>query len=87
MSNPAMPGLVKIGQTTNEITIRMNELNTTGVPLPFECLFACRVNPRRDFFEIDWKTGVIPASIINFLSNEETARFLHSDQAIAVLEL
>ena len=72
LSNPAMPGLVKIGQTTNEITSRMNELNTTGVPLPFECLFACevddckvvenalhkafypnRVNPRREFFEID----------------------------------
>jgi len=72
LTNPAMPGLVKIGQTTNEITSRMNELNTTGVPLPFECLFACevddckvvenalhkafypnRVNPRREFFEID----------------------------------
>ena len=36
LANPAMPGLVKIGQTTNEITSRMNELNTTGVPLPFD---------------------------------------------------
>jgi len=44
LSNPAMPGLVKIGQTTNEITSRMNELNTTGVPLPFEYLFACEVD-------------------------------------------
>ena len=44
LSNPAMPGLVKIGQTTNEITNRMNDLNTTGVPLPFECLFACEVD-------------------------------------------
>jgi hypothetical protein len=44
LTNPAMPGLVKIGQTTNEIANRMNELNTTGVPLPFECPFACEVD-------------------------------------------
>ena len=42
--NPAMPGLVKIGMTSNDITNRMNDLNTTGVPLPFECLFACEVD-------------------------------------------
>lgn len=36
LSNPAMPGLVKIGQTTNEITSRMNELNTTSVPSQFD---------------------------------------------------
>ena len=44
LTNPAMPGLVKIGQTTNLITNRMNELNTTGVPFPFDCLFACEVD-------------------------------------------
>ena len=44
LTNPAMPGLVKIGQTTNEITSRMNELNTTGIPFPFDCLFACEVD-------------------------------------------
>jgi hypothetical protein len=44
LTNPAMPGLVKIGQTTNEITNRLNELNTTGVPFPFDCLFACEVD-------------------------------------------
>ena len=44
LTNPAMPGLVKIGQTTNVITNRMNELNTTGVPFPFDCLFACEVD-------------------------------------------
>ena len=44
IANPAMPGLVKIGQTTNIITNRMNELNTTGVPFPFDCLFACEVD-------------------------------------------
>ena len=78
LTNPAMPGLVKIGQTTNEITIRMNELNTTGVPFPFDCLFACevddcktvenalhkafypyRVNPKREFFEIDPDQAIV----------------------------
>jgi hypothetical protein len=68
-----MPNLVKIGMTTrSEVAIRMSELNTTGVPLPFECSFAgkvldvkkvekafhkafgpYRINPNREFFEID----------------------------------
>ncbi len=39
-----MPGLVKIGMTTQEdIDKRMRELYTTGVPVPFECQFACKV--------------------------------------------
>lgn len=44
LTNPAMPGLVKIGMTTREdIDARMRELYSTGVPVPFECQFACRV--------------------------------------------
>jgi hypothetical protein len=44
LKNPAMPGLVKIGITTRaEVRIRMTELYTTGVPLPFECSFAGKV--------------------------------------------
>lgn len=45
LSNPAMPGLVKIGKTSQkDIAERMRQLYTTGVPLPFECEYACRVN-------------------------------------------
>ena len=45
LTNPCMPGLVKIGMTTQEdIDKRMRELYTTGVPVPFECQFACKVN-------------------------------------------
>jgi len=44
MVNPPMLRLVNIGQVTNEITSLINELNTTGVPLPFESLFACEVD-------------------------------------------
>ena len=44
LTNPAMPGLVKIGMTTRqEVGIRMSELFTTGVPVPFQCSFAGRV--------------------------------------------
>lgn len=42
--NEAMPGLVKIGKTARyDLEKRMKELFTTGVPLPFECAYACRV--------------------------------------------
>ena len=44
LTNPVMPGLVKIGMTAQEdIDRRMKELYTTGVPVPFECQFACKV--------------------------------------------
>ena len=45
LTNPCMPGLVKIGMTRQEdLEKRMKELYTTGVPVPFECQFACKVN-------------------------------------------
>ena len=45
LTNPYMPGLVKIGMTSRtDIDQRMRELYTTGVPAPFECQFACEVN-------------------------------------------
>lgn len=44
LTNPAMPGLVKIGRTTlEEVDGRMKQLFSTGVPVPFDCAFACRV--------------------------------------------
>ena len=72
LTNPAMPKLVKIGKTGRGVETRLNDLYTTGVPLPFECAYAARVedmdkvekafhnafgpyrvNPRREFFEIE----------------------------------
>lgn len=41
--NEAMPGYTKVGKTSTSIEQRMRELDTTGVPLPFECYFAGRV--------------------------------------------
>lgn len=44
LTNPAMPGLVKIGATLRNSTEgRMVELYSTGVPVPFECVYAAKV--------------------------------------------
>lgn len=44
LANSAMPGLVKIGMTTRgDIDTRMKELYSTGVPVPFDCVYACEV--------------------------------------------
>lgn len=44
LTNPAMPGLVKIGKTSrSEVDARLGELYSTGVPVPFDCAFAGRV--------------------------------------------
>jgi hypothetical protein len=45
LTNPIMPGIIKIGKTTQEdVKVRMAQLYTTGVPLPFECEYAAKVN-------------------------------------------
>jgi hypothetical protein len=42
--NEAMPGLLKIGRTTDELESRIDSLSRhSGVPLPFECYFAAEV--------------------------------------------
>lgn len=44
LTNPAMPNLIKIGYTANEdVKTRMAQIYTSGVPLPFECVYAARV--------------------------------------------
>lgn len=44
LSNEAMPGYVKIGRTDGDLTIRVRQLDSTGVPLPFEVFYAARVS-------------------------------------------
>lgn len=44
LKNEAMPGLVKIGLTTDSVESRISNLSSsTGVPLPFECHFAAEI--------------------------------------------
>jgi hypothetical protein len=47
ISNPSMPGLVKVGFSTKDPSLRANELGGTGSPTPFEVIYDVLVlNPR-----------------------------------------
>ena len=49
LTNPAMPGIVKVGKTAREnVATQLNELYSTGVPVPFECEYAARVEDETD---------------------------------------
>jgi len=52
MSNPAMPGIVKIGRTINHPKARAKDLHTTGVAAPFKVEFAMWADNHEDI-EID----------------------------------
>ena len=85
LTNPVMPGLVTIGMTAQEdIDKRMKELYTTGVPVPFECQFACRVK-KTDCVKIEkaLHTAFEPQRIN---ANREFFR-INVGQAKAILEL
>ncbi|KAA6323525.1 hypothetical protein EZS27_027043 [termite gut metagenome] len=85
LTNPAMPGLVKIGMTTREnIDTRMRELYGSGVPVPFECEYACKVKTS-DCSKIEkaLHTAFDPNRINK---NREFFR-INPEQAMAILEL
>jgi T5orf172 domain len=84
--NEAMPGLLKIGRTTDSVEARIAHLSSpSGVPLAFECYFAAevndsarieqtlhnlfaehRINPKREFFQLDPEKVVLAISIGEF---------------------
>jgi hypothetical protein len=83
LANPAMPGLVKIGRTSHsDVGTRLAQLYTTGVPVPFELKFACRVqNPEEVESALHLAFG--PQRI-----NPRREFFrIDPDQAIAILKL
>lgn len=48
LTNECMPNLIKIGKTSrHDLKKRMTELYSTGVPAPFECVFAYKVEQER----------------------------------------
>ncbi len=47
LTNEAMPGYVKVGKTNGSLEERMRQLDTTALPLPFECFYAARVETRK----------------------------------------
>lgn len=83
LTNAAMPGLVKIGMTTRaEVSARMAELWTTGVPIPFECAFAGRVADARKV-ERAFHTAFGP----NRINPSREFFEIEAIQVIALLEL
>lgn len=83
LSNPAMPNLIKIGFTSNmDVKTRMAQLYQSGVPLPFECVYAAKVN---DYERIEkaLHTAFGPDRI-----NPKREFFeIEAEQAIAIIKL
>lgn len=85
LTNPAMPGLVKIGMTTRDnLDTRMRELYGTGVPVPFECAYACKVKTS-DCSKIE-KALHIAFAPNRINANREFFQ-IKAEQAKAILEL
>ncbi|GBU07387.1 hypothetical protein AwDysgo_07180 [Bacteroidales bacterium] len=85
LSNSTMPGLVKIGMTSREsIDARMKELYSTGVPVPFDCEYACEVRAS-DCTKIE--KALHTAFEPNRINNNREFFSIKPQQAIAILEL
>lgn len=83
LTNPAMPGFVKIGYTTAEdAAVRIAQLYSTGVPFPFKLEFAAKVsNP--DEVERALHVAFAPQRV-----NPRREFFkIEPEQAIAILRL
>ena len=85
LTNSAMPGLVKIGMTTREsIDTRMKELYSTGVPVPFDCEYACEVKAS-DCAKIE--KALHTAFKPNRINDNREFFQIKPEQATAILEL
>jgi hypothetical protein len=83
LTNPIMPGIIKIGKTNQEdVKLRMAQLYSTGVPLPFECEYAAKVKDI-DVVERALHTAFSPDRI-----NPKREFFeIEANQAIAIIKL
>ena len=83
LTNSAMPGLVKIGKTTQtDISLRMGQLYSTGVPVPFECVYAVQVD---DCTKVESALHVVFGP--NRINPNREFFKIDPEQAIAVLKL
>lgn len=83
LTNPAMPGLVKIGKKTQlEVEDRMKQLYSTGIPVPFDCAFACQV---KDASEVE-KALHFAFGNVRINPNREFFK-LEPERVVAVLKL
>lgn len=82
LTNPAMPGLVKIGKTDGPEENRVSQLYNTSVPVPFTIEYACRV-PNSTIVEKALHSAFAPQRI-----NPKREFFkIDPEQAIAILKL
>ncbi len=80
-----MPGLVKIGMTTRDsVDERMSQLYSTGVPVPFQCKYACEVKPG-DCSKIEKALHI--AFEPNRVNKNREFFSIKPEQAIVILEL
>ena len=85
LTNPVMSGLVKIGMTTRDnLDARMKELYGTGVPVPFECKYACKVKSS-DCAKIE--KALHAAFAPNRINANREFFQIKPEQAMAILEL
>jgi hypothetical protein len=83
LTNPIMPGIIKIGKTDQEdVKLRMAQLYSTGVPLPFECAYAAKVK-NIDDVERSLHTAFSP----NRVNPKREFFEIESFQAIAIIKL
>lgn len=83
LENAAMPGLVKIGKTSrSSIKERLNDLYNTSVPVPFDCVYAARVDN-----ETEVERAFHEAFGPNRINPKREFFEIESSQAIAVLRL
>ena len=83
LSNAAMPGIIKIGRTSqSDAHLRIAQLYTTGVPLPFDLEYACNV-PNADEVEKALHIAFAP----HRLNPRREFFTMEAGQAIAILKL
>lgn len=83
LTNPAMPNLVKIGWTRDDdANLRIGQLYTTGVPVPFKLEYACRVTNGKDVED------ALHRAFAPYQVNPRREFFrIEPEQAIAILRL
>lgn len=82
LTNPTMPDLVKIGRTT-DLEARLRQLSThSGVPVPFECFYACEVTD-----SVKVEKALHDAFGDHRINSRREFFRLNPDRAVAILEL
>ena len=81
LTNPAMPDIVKIGKT-KDINQRLTTLYTTGVPLPFKCIYA------KEVADMDFAEEKLHAGLGSRRVNEKREFFkIQEDELIHLFDL